>query len=189
KLREEQRVLPVYKTDDVQNVMSFKPKTWYERRLMVLILTLADCGCRIDEALSLKWDDVDFDNLLLTLHGKGSKDRKVPFSFELRRHLFKFKQKHEHQRVFSTKRGEKWGQRNCYRDVKRLCTRVGIHAPERLLHSFRHTMASNYIRRGGSVAMLQRVLGHTTLQMTMRYVHIQTEDLSKNHERITLLGR
>jgi len=188
RLKEPQTMMPVYKMDDIARVMSFKPVKWYDRRLKVLLLTLADVGARIDEALSLTFGDVDFDNLLLTLHGKGSRDRKIPFSLELRRHLWKWQQEHKHKLVFPTRDGEKWSHRNCHRDVRRFCVRLGIHTPERLLHSFRHTMASNYIRRGGSVAMLQRVLGHSTLTMTMKYVHVQTEDLSKNHERISLLG-
>jgi integrase/recombinase XerD len=188
KLKEPQTVMPVYTVDDIRRVMSFKPVKWYDKRLKVLLLTLADVGARIDEALSLTFGDVDFDNLLLTLHGKGSRDRKIPFSLELRRHLWKWQQEHKHKLVFPTRDGEKWSHRNCHRDVRRLCVQLGIQAPERLLHSFRHTMATNYIRRGGSVAMLQRVLGHSTIQMTMRYVHVQTEDLSKNHERVSLLG-
>ncbi len=54
-------------------------------RLHLFILALVDTGCRSGEALGLCWSDVDMDNLLLKLHGKGGKDRLVPFSFELRR--------------------------------------------------------------------------------------------------------
>ena len=190
KLKEPAHIMPTYSLDDIHRVMAWKPVSWYDKRLQLLLLTLADIGCRIDEALSLRWADIDFDNLLMTLQGKGDKQRKIPFSMELRKHLFRFhgRSGSVNTLVFPSRAGTKWSHRNCHRDVRRLCVRLGIIAPERLLHSFRHTMASNYIRRGGSVAMLQRVLGHTTIQMTMRYVHVQTEDLSKNHERITLLG-
>jgi site-specific recombinase XerD len=58
--------------------MRHKPKGFYDVRLHVFILTLVDIGCRSSEALD--WADVDFNNLLLKLHGKGAKDRLVPFS-------------------------------------------------------------------------------------------------------------
>jgi integrase/recombinase XerD len=76
KLKEPQTLMPVYTLDDIHRVVSWKPQTWYDKRLQILLLTLADIGARIDEALSLKWTDIDFDNLLMTLHGKSSKDRK-----------------------------------------------------------------------------------------------------------------
>ena len=44
-----------------------------------------DIGSRITETLELKWADVDFDNLLMKLHGKKDKERMVPFSFERKR--------------------------------------------------------------------------------------------------------
>ena len=138
KLKEPQTVMPVYQMDDIKRVMTWKPQTWYDKRLQLLLLMLADIGARIDEALSLKWADIDFDNLLMTLHGKGSKDRKIPFSLELRKLLFRFK--HEHSLVFPTRDGERWSYRNCHRDVRRLCVRLSIVAPERLLHSFALSM-------------------------------------------------
>jgi integrase/recombinase XerD len=155
RMREEQRVLPTFSVEDVQKIMKWKPKGFCQTRLHVLVLLLVDTGCRSGEALTLLWADVDFDNLLLKLHGKGAKDRLVPFSFELRRHLWRWKQLNRWDLVFPTRRGQRMGRRNELRGVKRL----GIAAPERTIHAFRHTFAVNYLRRGGSVFHLQKVLG------------------------------
>ena len=46
----------------------------------------------------------------------------------------------------------------------------------------------NYLRRGGSVFHLQKVLGHSTLEMTRRYANLMTEDLQSIHERVSLLS-
>ena len=72
------------------------------------------------------------------------------------------------------------------RDMKRLCKRLGFDPPARTLHAFRHSFAVNYLRRGGNVFHLQRVLGHSSLEMTRRYGNLLTEDLQAVHERITL---
>lgn len=186
KLKEPSDVLPTFSPADIAAIAAARAKTFHERRTIVLMLTLVDTGCRIDEILSLCWSDIDFDNLLILVRGKGDKQRRIPFSFELRRHLTRFK--HEHALVFPTRDGRKVGHNNAHRSVKLFCDRLGIARPRRLLHSLRHTFASNYIRSGGSVAMLQRVLGHTTVTMTMRYVHVQTADLQQNHETRSLLG-
>ena len=54
-------------------------------------------------------------------------------------------------------------------------------------HTMRHSFAVNYIRAGGDVFRLQRILGHTTLEMTRRYVNLQTEDLQAVHDKLSLL--
>jgi integrase/recombinase XerD len=188
RLKEEQRVLPTFSVDDIRRFSQWKPRTRTQKRLQVLFSTLADTGCRISEALDLRWTDIDFDNLLLTLHGKGAKDRKVPFSFELRRLLFRLKQGSTFERVFCTSQGGGLIRLNVLRDVKLLCKRLGVVAPERTLHAVRHTFALNYLRRGGSVFHLQRALGHSSLDMTRRYASLTTEDLSAVHEKVSLLN-
>ena len=81
--------------------------------------------------------------------GKGRKQRKIPFSFELRRHLCRFLvDLHPEQLIFTTRHGRKLGRRNVLRDVKLLCRRLGITTPERTLHAFRHTFAVYYLRKG-----------------------------------------
>lgn len=189
KLKEEQRILPTFSVEDIQKITKWKPKDFYGTRLHVFILMLVDTGCRSGEAMGLRWPDVDLDNLLLKLHGKGAKDRLVPFSFELRRHLYRWKQLNRWDLVFPSRQGQWLGRRDQLRDVKRLCERLGVLAPVRTVHALRHTFAVNYLRRGGSVFHLQKVLGHSSLEMTRRYANLVTEDLQAVHERVSLLAR
>jgi len=186
KLKEEQRVLPTFSEDDIKTLLHWKPQTYCERRLHTVMMFLADTGCRIDEALTLKWSDVDFDNLLLTVTGKGNKQRKIPFSFELRKLLYRWRS--EKQLVFSTRQGKKLGRRDVLRDVKRTCKQLGIAVPERTLHAFRHSFAVHYLRKGGSVFHLQKCLGHSSLDMTRRYANLTTDDLSAVHQKVSLLS-
>ena len=152
KMKIEQRVLPTFDGRHVTRLMHWRPRSTPQHRLQALVATLCDTGCRIDEALSLDWRDIDFDNLLLTLHGKGRKDRKTPMSLELRKRLFLWQRKSETKAglVFGTRGGTKQGRRNVLRDVKILCRDLGFEPPARTLHSFRHTFALNYLRNGGS---------------------------------------
>ena len=186
KLKEEKKVLPTFSAQDIHTLLHWKPKKFYDRRLHTIMMTLADTGCRIDETLSLRWSDVDFDNLLLIVNGKGSKQRIIPFSFELRKLLFRWK--NEHQLVFSTRDGRKLGRRDVLRDVKRICKKLGVKVPERTLHAFRHSFAVHYLRKGGSVFHLQKCLGHASLDMTRRYANLMTEDLQKIHQQVSLLS-
>lgn len=187
-LKEPQLILPTFSAADVKKFLAWRPKGFYETRLHVFVLTLMDTGCRNAEATGLLWADVDLDNLLLKLHGKGSKDRLVPFSFELRRQLYRWKQLNRWDLVFSGQQGQRLGRRNMLRDVKLLCKRLGIVPPARTIHAFRHTFAVNYLRKGGSVFHLQKMLGHSTLEMTRRYANLMTEDLQQIHQKVSLLS-
>jgi len=190
-LKKPQLVLPTFATAEVKLLAAWTPKGFHERRLKLLVLLLLDTGCRITEALTLRVADVDFENLLITLDGKGRKQRVVPFSFELRKFLYRYvndSRRGPEALLLATRDETKLGRRNMLRDVKVLCRRLGITPPQRTLHAFRHTFAINYLRRGGSVFHLQKVLGHSSLEMTRRYANLMTEDLQAVHERVSLLG-
>src|SRR5271156_3364670 len=91
-LKEPQNILPTLTAAQVSLLVNWRPKAknFYQRRLHLLTLLLLDTGCRITEALTLRVNDVDLDNMLLTLDGKGRKQRIVPFSFALRKALHRF---------------------------------------------------------------------------------------------------
>lgn len=192
-LKEPQNILPTLTESQVKTLVAWKPgKTFFRRRLHLLALLLLDTGCRITEALTLRVADIDMDNLLLMLNGKGSKQRIVPFSFALRKALHHFIAdfglKGE-SLLFATLDGVQVRRMTALRSVKLLCEQLGFTPPGRTLHAFRHTFAVNYLRRGGSVFHLQKVLGHSSLEMTRRYANLVTADLQAVHERVSLLSK
>lgn len=190
-LKEPDVILPTFTAPQLRLLVAWKPKAPCQRRLHLLALLLLDTGCRITEALTLMVRDLDMENLLVTLDGKGRKQRIVPFSFALRRALFRYVTDYKRKPDFlllATRNETQLGRRVMLRDMKRLCERLGFDPPARTLHAFRHTFAVNYLRRGGSVFHLQKVLGHSTLEMTRRYANLMTEDLQAVHERVSLLA-
>jgi integrase/recombinase XerD len=192
-LKEPEIVLPTFTAEQVKQLVNWKPKPkhFYQRRLHLLALLLLDTGCRITEALTLRVRDVDMENMLLTLEGKGRKQRIIPFSFMLRKTLHRFLAdfglKPDYL-LFATRENTRVNRMTALRGVKLLCERLGFNPPTRTLHAFRHTFAVNYLRRGGSVFHLQKCLGHSTLEMTRRYANLMTEDLQAVHQRLSLLS-
>jgi integrase/recombinase XerD len=191
-LKEPDLVLPTFSEKQIQSLIRHKPKRKWQKRLHLLVLFMLDTGCRITEALTLRVSEIDMDNMLVTLDGKGRKQRIVPFSFELRKALFRYMKdfgRKPESLLFANRSETRLGRRNVLRDVKVLCRRLGFNPPARTLHAFRHTFAVNYLRRGGSVFHLQKCLGHSTLEMTRRYSNLLTEDLQAVHQRVSLLSR
>ncbi len=189
KLKTELPLLKTVSIPDLEALLGFKPKTFGQKRIKAILVLIIDTGVRIDcEALTLRRDNLDFDNLLVTVAGKGSKPRTIPFSPECRKILYQFLKLHEFDLVFPTKTGTKVGYRNMRRDYDLMCEGIGI---ERTggFHRLRHTFALNYVRNGGGLFHLQKQLGHKTLEMTRRYTELEVEDLQKAHKKTNLLGR
>ena len=192
RLKEEMKVLPIFTVAQIARLLAFKPTSMRERRSQAITLVILDTGLRIDEALSLdRQKDIDLDQLLLKVQcGKGAKGRVVPFSLALRKHLVRFTQRHQPEfgsLLFYSGPGDKLVQRNALRDFKLLCAKLDIHDVRCSFHTLRHTFATCYLRNGGDVFRLQRILGHAKLDMTRRYVNLQTEDLRAVHQRFSPL--
>ncbi|HEY8559466.1 MAG TPA: tyrosine-type recombinase/integrase [Pyrinomonadaceae bacterium] len=184
KIKEPKRGLKIYSESELKKILSFRPKTFADHRLYTMICLMIDTGVRIDECLTLRRKEIDLENLLIKVVGKGNKERIVPISLECRKHLFKFLRSHESDYAFPARHGCKVDYKTCLDQLKRTFAplKVGF-------HKFRHTFASCYVRDGGNVFYLQRVLGHTDLQTTKIYVADQVEDLKLVHKKTSLLNR
>lgn len=187
-LREQKRVFKSLTDQQLRAILSFKPRTFGEHRFHTLLYLCLDTGLRIEEAITIERTKVDMDNLLITVTGKGNKQRVIPISLELRKILFKLLQRHPFGLVFCTKHGGKLRYDNLRRDWVQLMTRLGIET-DGAFHSLRRTFATNFAREGGNLFALQRMLGHASIQTTQRYVGLSTEDLRLSHAKTSLLNR
>ena len=125
RIKFEKRVMKTLTEKQIMAIIGYRPKGLYEKRIHTLLLVLADTGIRINEALTLERSNVDFDNLLLTVRGKGNKQRIVPFSIEMRKYLFKYAGSHKHNLIFCNRYGGKLLYDNCRRDFNKLIEKLG----------------------------------------------------------------
>ena len=183
------RVLHTYSPDDVRKITAHRPTSSTEKRLMAILFVLIDTGARIDEALSLTRSTIDWDNLMIVLRGKGNKERRVPIGLECRRHLSRWLNAHSFDLVFCTRDGSKLRYDNLRRDFLALLDTLKIPKSEGCFHAFRRYFGKSYLRGGGNPLYLQRVFGHTTLDMTKRYVEADDEDLQIAHRALSTLDQ
>jgi integrase/recombinase XerD len=176
-----------FSDDELRRIISFHPKTFAEFRLHALLLTLIDTGCRIDELLSLTRQGINFDSLFIIVKGKGSKERIIPISFELRKTLYRFLKRHTFDLVFPSRNGTKLNYQNVYRDFEILCKRIRIEPAG--FHTLRRTYAKNYLRNGGNLFYLQSTMGHSRLETTRGYVEVEIEALKETHLKTSILSR
>ncbi|MFP5262505.1 MAG: tyrosine-type recombinase/integrase [Blastocatellia bacterium] len=186
-LKKEKKVQPKFTEAELKKIINYKPDSFSDSRIHAVLCTMIDCGLRIDECLGLERDRVDFDNLLLTVKGKGNKHRIVPFSMELRKVLFRFLKTHNFQYVFPTRSGTRWYYEDAWYARKVLLRRLKV--PQNGFHAFRRTFAVQYVKSGGDVFHLQRMMGHESLTTTRIYIELDTKDLSEMHIKTSLLSR
>ncbi|WP_338560638.1 tyrosine-type recombinase/integrase [Erwinia sp. E_sp_B04_7] len=121
-------------------------------------------GARWSEAQDLKPSQLTEYKITFT-KTKGRKNRTVPISHNLYEQLPKGKRK-----LFNP----------CYNAFRTALKRTGVELPAgQLTHVLRHTFASHFMMNGGNILVLQRVLGHTDIKMTMRYAHFAPDHLEE----------
>lgn len=118
-LKTESKVLRTFGDPELRLLLSYKPRPASEWRNYALVCTLVDTGCRIDELLSLRTADADLDQLLLTVRGKGNRERRVPISLEPRKVLWRHLKANKGPWLFSARNGSQMMQRNALRPLTR----------------------------------------------------------------------
>ena len=132
----------------------------------------------------------DFDNHeILYRHLKNRSVAVIPLSKSLekvlRDYLFDWKRDKEDGWLFCDGSENQSTVSALHQALDNYCSRRGIKS--RGLHALRHSFARGYILNGGNAFKLQKLLTHSTLDMTKRYVRLFGEDLKKDYEQFSLL--
>jgi integrase/recombinase XerC len=148
-----------------------------------IVLLMLDTGLRLSELAGLRPSDLRPDGSLKVM-GKGARERIVPVGGVARQALVRYVRQANvadpGAAIFRARGGGALGARGVQQVFKRLKTRAGV--PGRCSpHTLRHTFARAYLLNGGDAFSLQRMLGHSTLDMVKRYVALADTDLAARH--------
>ena len=165
------RALTTFSDAEVQRIIRLRSTRRGRLRTWTLMIVLLDTGLRIDEALGLERRHVDLDGLMLKVLGKGHRERLVPISTECRKHLFRWLARTKAALVFGTGTTTRICYRNVYRDIKNVCAQAGVTGAHVRPHCFRHAFAVSYIRNGGDIYRLSRILFDGLLEPVPRPSH------------------
>ncbi|ORI66731.1 tyrosine-type recombinase/integrase, partial [Leuconostoc mesenteroides] len=160
----------------------------WERNAALLEFLYAT-GIRVAEIAGLTLSQLDFSQRLVLIHGKGNKDRYVPFGHfaenimkeyitDLRASLTV---NQEHEYVFVNHRGEPITPAGITYILNQLMQRSALTGKIHP-HMLRHTFATHLINRGADMRTVQELLGHVNLSTTQMYTHVTRESLQKNYQ-------
>jgi integrase len=169
---------------------SFRMRRTTAVRDRAIVLLLLETGIRLGELARLKIEDVNLEAGEIHVHpyrtGKKSRPRTIPFEKSCRKALWHYKTTH-----LADALGDEQFFPIAPHTIQSLFGRIeirsgviGVHA-----HRFRHTFATQYLRNGGDIFTLQRILGHSSLEMCRRYLAISHSDIKDAHRRASPVDR
>lgn len=185
------KVIPIFTEDHLHRLFgAVNPASAVGQRDYAILLTLLDTGIRCSELTGLKLTDVNLDSRVLKVWGKGSKERLVPIGARVQKALWKYLARYRpepamprYDQVFLTCRGYPLTKDRLEAIVEGYGKKSGITGVRVSPHTFRHTMAVTFLRNGGDVFSLQRILGHSQLEVLRGYINLAQSDISRVHQK------
>lgn len=155
-----------------------------------IIELLYACGLRVSELINLRFSDIFFDDEIITIFGKGSKERVIPIgteavkwldTYEKKARNFLLKDNKEEGIVFLNQRGKKITRMGVWKIidkyVKQTTINFSVHP-----HSFRHAFATHLLEGGADLRVVQEMLGHSSITTTQIYTHLDKSYIKEVHK-------
>jgi integrase len=143
-----------------------------------IVIALLDTGCRWSEMAEMKWSDVNIDNGTISLYRSKTENSSILYMTD--RLLSRFKSRFKHRRsdeyIFTNKKGTSHRNHTTIA-IRKAFDRAGL--KDVRVHDLRHTAASRLVQNGLSLLEVSKILGHSTIQMTMRYAHLEQSETAK----------
>lgn len=167
-------------------VESAKVTNYIGLRDRAMLETLYAAGLRISELLSLRLSDVFLSENLLMVRGKGEKERIVPIGDPARYYIERYlrdsrpvlKKRKRSEYLFVSARGDRLSRMGFWKILRKYIVASGI--DQRITpHTFRHSFATHLLEGGADLRIVQELLGHSDIQTTEIYTHIDREKLKE----------
>lgn len=159
----------------------------FAHRNKTILEVLYSCGLRVSEVTDLKIFDVIYDDQLVRVTGKGSKQRLVPidqYTLKLIK-LYMIEERNKQQAkkgeedvLFLNRFGKRLSRVFVFTLVKKLCQQAGIQKKVSP-HTFRHSFATHLVENGADLRSVQEMLGHESITTTEIYTHLEQGSLQK----------
>ena len=175
------QVLDVADAVQLVEVATDAPLGLRDRALLELFYS---SGLRLSEVCALKWADLDFAQGLVTVLGKGSKQRIVPVGSHARNALAALREEAAGQPgdfVFPGRGGAQISSRAVQLRVKKLAAQRGVYKRVHP-HLLRHSFASHMLESSGDLRGVQELLGHADIATTQIYTHLDFQHLAKVYD-------
>ncbi|MGR6008918.1 tyrosine-type recombinase/integrase [Bacillus sp. RIT694] len=174
--------------------MKAREKTYFAYRDHAIIVLLLSTGIRLGELVNIQWKDIDLVNQSVVLFGKARRQQSIPITDKLTKEICEWKIFMEKeldslpQYLFTTREGKQLSPNAIKLLFKRLDKVMNFRDVRLSCHTFRHTFAHRCITQGMDVFTLQKLLRHSSLRMTERYLSTFGTALKEQNEKYNPLN-
>ncbi len=172
-----------------------RQRTFHAYRDYTIIITLLGTGVRLGELINLKWNDVDFKSGTVTVYGKKREQSSIPLADKLVKELAEYqtfcRQQFDElsEYVFVSERKNEQLQVESIKSIfRRLKEAMGFKDVRLSCHTFRHTFAHRILMNGCDVFTLQKMLRHSQINITQRYLSIWGTALRDQNQKFNPLN-
>ena len=181
------KIVNPFSVEQVQSILKVIPiKHHAGYREYAIVIALYGTGLRSGELTGLKLDDLDFASGQIRVTGKGGKQRSVYMSATVFKVLFKYlhnwRPKVKSEYFFIQENGQPLTRYYMAHRLQAYGKKAKISGVRCSPHTLRHSFAVGYLRSGGDVFTLQRILGHSTLEMTRHYAEVADSDVEERQK-------
>lgn len=199
KFRETESLPRIIPRNDIEKLLNYmytiinqsKQKSFIYRDLCIIEIFFAT-GARVYEVSNLKRQDIDLDNGIIRIFGKGSKERYVQIGNQEILQLMKAYYQMNQWEIekdgffFVNRHGKRFSEQSIRRMLRKYSHQAGI-SLHITPHMFRHSVATYLLEEGVDIMYIQKILGHSSIKTTQIYLHIaskkQMEILKERHPR------
>ena len=182
--------LPNFLTEEeVANLLDIKLNTAYDYRNKSMLELLYATGIRVSELINLEFNQIDIENAIIRVIGKGNKERIVPLGeiaikyldIYIKEHRPNLIKKQNSTYIFLNNTGKPISRQGFFKIVKNLCASAKIDksiSP----HILRHSFATHLLTHGADLRIIQELLGHSDISTTQIYAHLVNEKIKSDYE-------
>ena len=184
-----EKKLPNYLTiEEIDKLLDIKLLKPIDYRNKAMLEVLFATGTRISELINLTLNQIDFDECIIRVLGKGKKDRIIPLGNTAIEYLklyineyrpFILKTKNS-EYVFVNKNGTKMSRQGFFKILKKLVKEAGIEK-DVSPHTLRHSFATYLLNNGADLRVIQELLGHENLVTTEIYSHLSNKKIEEDY--------
>ena len=183
--------LPTYLTiDEVNKLLDIEVTDAFSSRNKAILELMYATGLRISEVISLEFKNIDYDECIIRVMGKGSKERIVPVNDYAIRYLKEYIDNYRPELVkneinnyiFLNNHGRMLTRQGIFKMIKNYAALKNIKktiGP----HTLRHTFATHLLENGADLRVIQELLGHSDISTTQIYTHLTKEALHNEYKK------
>jgi site-specific recombinase XerD len=190
KLKEKQKPIPIIQMNLIEKIFDYYKSNLHDRvqfRNYLYYRLSLETGLRLNEIINIKMNNINMhERLIYITVTKTDVNRFVSFSNEtkilLHKYILLYHEGYEY--LFTNfKTGKRLSKNSIESQTELLKEKLNINVSISP-HKWRHTFATSFIQRGGNLTYLQKFLGHSNLSTTQKYLHLTTDDLKREYERV-----